>query len=212
MWRTFQSCIALGLPLILYSPQSFQSFIVSTFIKNFTSGTGAVNYTPHPPPQKKRKMKIKRAYCNHWYSLVCCAFPINSVRILLNFYASNEIAFFAQTLYFPVDIHIHVWCYVTTQNVQVVVEGFWCYTRSFNVPCHCRPSLNTGTSAIFMVMFRSRQNQSVVHWGLNLQQKDDSLKLTMVIFTVWCHRGVFLPLKVPSTEILLILGYFLFPF
>ena len=64
---------------------------------------------------------------------------------------------------------------MTTPNVQVVVEGFWCYTRSFNVLCHCRPSLNTGTFAIFIVVFRSRQNQSVVHWGLSLQQKDDSL-------------------------------------
>ena len=150
-------------------------------------------------------MKIKRANCNYWYSLVCCAFPINSVRILVNFYASNEITFFAQTLYFPVDIHIHVWCYVTTPNVQVVVEGFWCYTRSFNVLCHCRPSLNTGTFAIFIVMFRSRQNQSVVHWDLSLQQKGGHFHCMMSLWRL-------LTFESPITEFLLIPGYSLFPF
>ena len=106
----------------------------------------------------------------------------------------------------------HVWCYVTTQNVKVVVEGFWYYTRSFNVPCHCRPSLNTGTSAIFMVMFRSRTEPVCGTLGFELTTEKWLLKIDDGHFHCMMSPWRLLTFESPSTEILLILGYFLFPF
>ena len=91
----------------------------------------------------------------------------------------------------------------------MVVEDFWCYTISFIMPCHCRPSLNTGTSAIFMVMFREPVCGAL---GLNLPQKTTPLIDNDGHFHYIKSQWRLLTFKSPSASVLLIPGYFYFSF